>query len=288
MKLSKTTIQNLMRLCNGESVAASALRKDIADNLLQEDLLTVRAQGSRRTMRAVDCLALKRYVEDNYTKIDIDEVLTVNDKNKDMTRARLAMTTGDSKILGVRSCPGFPVNSYIPIRCCLHGNELVVCPPMGSFMFIADWKEFGIEEDVVVVGIENMENFRNVCMQRYLFESVLGSDAKLLFVSRYPQSTDLRLWLQTIPNRYIHFGDFDLAGINIFLTEFHKYLGQRSSFFIPKDIDERLCNGSVYRYNNQYARFHSLRCDEIQELQALIDLINKCHRCYDQEGYINK
>jgi hypothetical protein len=108
----------------------------------------------------------------------------------------------------------------------------------------------------------------------------------LLFVSRYPQSSDLRSWLQAIPNDYIHFGDFDLAGIHIFLTEFHAYLGERSSFFIPSDIEQKLANGSLERYNAQYLKFKYLTTD-IPLLQHLIDTINTYHRCYDQEGYIN-
>jgi 8-oxo-dGTP diphosphatase len=108
-----------------------------------------------------------------------------------------------------------------------------------------------------------------------------------LFVSRYPQSKDLRKWLQGITNRYVHFGDFDLAGINIFLTEFQQFLGARSSFFIPSDIEKRLQIGSQDRYNNQLSRFRDLKCDE-NRIQAIIDLINKYHKCYDQEGYIMK
>ena len=121
--------------------------------------------------------------------------------------------------------------------------------------------------------------------QRQLFEKEIGN-VPLLFVSRYPQSTDLRKWLQDIPNKYVHFGDFDLAGINIFLTEFHKYLGDRSTFLVPSDIAQRLAKGSQVRYNNQYDKYHTLRCD-IPYLQSLIDLINQYHRGYDQEGYIN-
>ena len=79
--------------------------------------------------------------------------------------------------------------------------------------------------------------------------------------------------------------DFDLAGINIFLTEFHKYIGNRSSFLIPSDIKRRLENGSTKRYDNQWKKFNSLKT-EITELQILIDLINTSHKCYDQEGYI--
>ena len=101
-----------------------------------------------------------------------------------------------------------------------------------------------------------------------------------------PQSTDLRNWLLGIPNKYVHFGDFDLAGIHIFLTEFYKHLGGRSSFLIPSDIELRLSKGSSARYNEQYEKYHTLSCD-ISNLQSLIDFINKYHHGYDQEGYIN-
>ena len=153
-------------------------------------------------------------------------------------------------------------------------------------MFITEWQQFSIPEDVVVVNIENMENFRLIRQQRALFSSVLP-EKRLLFVSRYPQSSDLRSWLQTIPNNYVHFGDFDLAGVNIYLSEFHKYLGDRSSFLIPDDIEERLQHGSSERYRDQYEKYKKLSSD-ILSLQQLINMIHKYHKCYDQEGYINK
>ena len=281
MKISKTLITTLQRLMKGESVAASTLRKDFVETLKEEGLLTVQTHGSRRTFRAVDILALKNFLQARY-----EELRTIGDEmpNCFKTRSELAAETGNSKLVKVRSCPGFPVNSYEPITCSLCGNVFVVNPPDGSFVFIDDWKHFVIPEEVVVVGIENMENFRMIRRQRSLFESVLG-DKPLLFVSRYPQSTDLRNWLQGIPNKYVHFGDFDLAGIHIFLTEFYKYLGDRSTYLIPSDIEQRLSKGSSTRYNEQYDKYHTLHSD-IPNLQFLIDLVNKYHRGYDQEGYI--
>lgn len=143
------------------------------------------------------------------------------------TRSEQAAETGNSKLVTARSCPGFPVNSYEPIICCLNGKELVVNPQEGTFLFIADWQSFAIPADVTVVNIENMENFRLIRRQQSLFASALAGK-QLLFVSRYPQSSDLRTWLQTIPNQYVHFGDFDLAGIHIFLTEI-----QNTSAHVP-------------------------------------------------------
>ena len=278
MVLSKTQTDLLQRLVSGESVAASSLRKDVAAELLDEGLLTVITHGSRRSYAAIDTEALRKFAESHYGGFSF--------VGKDgLTRAEMASETGNSKLVMVRSCPGFPVNSYEPIACTMNDREFIVNPGDGSFVFVADWQKFKIPEDVIVVGIENMENFRMIRQQRGLFEQIIGSQ-RLVFVSRYPQSSDLRSWLKIIPNRYIHFGDFDLAGINIFLTEFNSYLGNRSSFLIPLDIEERLAKGSKERYNDQYQKFKSINSN-IPDIQHLIDLINKYHRCYDQEVYIN-
>jgi hypothetical protein len=282
MKISKTLINTLQQLIDGESIAYSTLRKDFAETLLAEGLLTVQTHGSRRTFRAIDTIALKNFIQIHYEEL---RTLGDNDLKSYATRSEQAAETGNSKLVMVRSCPGFPVNSYEPITCSLSGNEFVINPPESSFVFIDNWQQFAIPERVIVVGIENMENFRMIRHQRKLFESVLG-DVPLLFVSRYPQSKDLRNWLMGIPNKYVHFGDFDLAGIHIFLTEFYKYLGNRSEFLVPSDIEQRLAKGSPVRYNKQHGKYCALRTD-IQYLQLLIDLINKYHRGYDQEGYID-
>jgi len=293
--LSKSLIMALQRLVQGERVAASMLRADVASELLGEGLLTVQAHGSRRTYRAINAQALRQFLVARYDELRALEengpFATHEPHNtgtyasdEPPTRARQAAATGNSKLVRVRSCPGFPVNSYEPLACWLGGRPFVVQPPAGSFVYVDDWCSFTIPADVVVVGIENMENFRMIRQQRLLFEACIGPD-RLLFVSRYPQSTDLRSWLQGITNRYVHFGDFDLAGIHIFLTEFRRFLGQRASFLIPPDIGRRLAEGSTERYNDQYARFARLTID-IAPLQHLIGQINDCRRCYDQEGYI--
>lgn len=270
---------SIQALISGEQVASSKINCKLLDELMVEGLLLLVAHGSRKSYRARDIEALKRYL------IDKDENYRMLDVTSKDSRASMAAETGNSKLLTIRSCPGFPINSYKSIECSLNGESFVVNPPEGSFVFIDNWKHFVIPEDIVVVGIENMENFRMIRHQRELFESLLG-DEQLLFASRYPQSTDLRNWLLTIPNKYVHFGDFDLAGIHIFLTEFHKYLDDRSTYLIPSDIEQRLSEGSLTRYNEQYDKYHTLQCD-IPYLQSLIDIINKHHRGYDQEGYIH-
>ena len=146
-------------------------------------------------------------------------------------------------------------------------------PVQGTSIFIEDYEHFRIPDDVVVVGMENGENFQRIREQQYLF-----ADLTVLFVSRYPQSTDLRTWLQMIHNRYIHFGDFDLAGIDIFLRE-------RSEFFIPADVEERLKNGNRKLYDVQYARYKFMDIMD-ERLLPLVEMIHRYGKGYEQEGYI--
>lgn len=276
---------SIQALLAGEQVAGSKLNSKLRDELLAEGLLLVTSHGSRNSYRARDTEALKRYL------IDKDESFRMLEIDVSDSRASMAAETGNSKLAMVRSCPGFPVNSYEPIECSLDGKPFVVNPQEGSFLFVAEWEKFTIPEDVVVLGIENMENFRMIRKQRTFFEKYLQThqlSKRVLFVSRYPQSTDLRRWLFAISNYYLHFGDFDLAGVNIFLSEFQQYLGkERSSFLIPDDIETRLKSGSRKRYDEQYFRFKGITSD-VCELQQLIDLICRERKAYDQEGYILK
>lgn len=285
MKVTKGLIDKLIALKSGKSLPYSGLKGEWVEEMIRDGILVSSSKGSKRTLKAVDGEAFAKAitrVDERLSDLELMRKVFIPGAH---VRAEQASESGNSKLVSTRSCPGFPVNTYDSIACMLNGKEFVVNPANGSFLFISDWQSFTIPQDVVVMGIENMENFRMIRLQRNLFAQCIGS-RRLLFVSRYPQSNDLRSWLQTIPNRYIHFGDFDLAGINIFLTEFHAYLGDRASFLIPSDIEQRLPNGSMERYNNQYAKFKHVT-SEIKELQSLIDSINKHHRCYDQEGYIN-
>lgn len=275
---------SIQALISGATVAGSKLSKGLLTELMNEGLLQITTHGSRKSYRARDIEALKRYL------IDKDENYRILEVEECESRSSMAEDTGNSKLVMVRSCPGFPVNSYEPVDCSLGDKRFVVNPQEGSFVFVTDWEIFTIPDDVTVIGIENMENFRMIRKQRHLFEEYLHRHRlpqKALFVSRYPQSSDLRKWLTSISNKYLHFGDFDLAGIHIFLSEFLKYLGEeRTYYLIPDDISSRLKHGSTKRYDEQLLRFKEIHT-AIAELQQLIDLINRERKGYDQEGYIN-
>lgn len=282
MSLTLKQIRNLQALLKGETLAWSAINNELLQLLIDEQLVTIKTHRSRKTIYTHDADNLQSFLEQYF------EELRSFDWSKDAisiasSRAELAADSGNSKSVMLRSCPGFMVNSFDPIPARLGDREIVIAPVEGTMLFVADWEHFAIPENVLVVGVENMENFRRVREQRQLFPT----NQPLLFVSRYPQSTDLRQWLTQIPNKYLHFGDFDLAGMHIYDTEFYKHLGERASFFIPDDIEARICKGSAERYDDQYMKFKSYMPSDAR-LVSLLTLINRYHRCYDQEGYIKQ
>ena len=290
MRLSDGLLRKIRQLLAGAAIPASSLNADWVDMLVEEGVLVREFQKSRKRYRISDRNAFVAALEDIDERFRNADFLEGNPESLAASRSLQAAETGDSKAVTCRSCPGFPVNSYEPIVCQLQGHEYIIAPEPGTFAFISDWRNFRIPEDVTVIGIENMENFRLIREQRPFLDALTGG-GPILFVSRFPQSKDLREWLKGINNRYIHFGDFDLAGVSIYETEFAVHLrsidgnSERCSLFIPGDVEERLRNGVRKRYDDQLPKCSSLSSPE-PDVQRLIDLIHRHRRGYDQEGYI--
>ena len=292
MRLTEGLLKKICRLLQGEALSASTLKGDWIDALVGEGILKMEFNGSRGRCRISDRDAFLSALADIDERFRTPDFLYGDRESLASDRGTQAANTGNSKIVRSRGCPGFPVNSYEPIVCRLNGHEYVVAPEPGTFLFISDWRSFEVPADIVVIGVENMENFRLIREQRPFLDSLVEGK-QILFVSRFPQSKDLREWLVSIPNRYIHFGDFDLAGVQIYEKEFAMYLRngaegrERCSMFIPSDIEERLRFGVRVRYDDQLAECQAITSPDAAVCQ-LLALIRKYRRGYDQEGYIHR
>lgn len=247
-----------------------------------------RSSGSRRALRVVSPIAFDAFLKGR----GLDPAYlaeTLESMHDPDSRARLVQLTGDSKVVPVRSCPGFPVNVVAPLRVLVGQRKILLCPCPGTFLYVSDFQHFRIPRETLVVGVENMENFRLPERQAQLMDQIReqhGGEPPLLLVSRYPQSRDLITWLRAIPNRYVHFGDFDLAGIHIYQSEFYQHLGpERAFFFVPDDIEDRLSRGSADRYETQLRKFGRLAVQDAR-LKPLVALIHRFRKGYDQEGFI--
>lgn len=288
MKMTAAFAEKLMRLSKGEALPSSSLKGKWITRMLSDGILVVSTKGSRKSYRACDEQSFTNYLAACLDIRDLEAYRSLLLKDE-ASRACQVKVTGNSKTRPRRTFRGFLVNCYSPVPITINGKSTTLLPPEGTFVFIYDYKTLAVPDDIIVVGVENAENFRYIREQKRLFESCFPKGAQLLFVSRYPQgqSRDLMDWLLGIPNQYIHFGDLDLAGVHIFLSEYYKYLGERASFLIPKDYRQRLSAGSRERYEAQYAKFRKMEMAD-DRLRPLVECIHQYHRGYDQEGFIGE
>lgn len=282
--LSQPVIEKLRQLTSGETVPSSAFKGPIVEEMLWEGAIVALVHGSKKVWRTATLTSVAEFLERRYEIRDLDAYAAAQ-RGEMPVRSAQVRALGNSKAAPARSMKGFLVNSYQPVYATLRGRDFVVAPPNGSFAYIYDFWTFTIPSFVTVVGVENAENFRKAWRHRDLFRKL----EPVLFVCRYPASGDLLRWLQGISNRYVHFGDLDLAGVSIYLSEYYAKLGSRASFFIPADARERLAQGSRERYDTQLARYGKLGRTESPadpRVQPLLDLIHAMRRGYDQEGFV--
>lgn len=278
-KLTSNQALILQRLISGDNLSWSSIPEWIRNILLEEELISISVAGSKKTIRAHNPKSLEKFIRTSFTNgASLNE--WSSHYNSEMTRSKLVKITGDSKSTSIRTFSGFMLDCIEPIQIFNGNTSILLGSTPGISYYIQNPELFSIPNNVIVVGIENAENFCNLKKQAKLFD-----DMTCIFVSRYPQNASLYRWLERIPNKYLHFGDFDLAGINIYQSEFYSRLQERASMLVPKDIEQRLMNGNTDLFDKQYAKFKSMTIKD-KRLQSLYDMIMKYHRCYEQEGYI--
>ena len=284
MKIPVSIAEKLMMLCKGEKIPASKMRHSLINEMLDNGILRKQIQGRNKSL--IYCLeqqSINDYMQNHYGISDLQNYINILN-NTEIIRSDAIAVSSDSKLKKIRTFKGFLINCYHPIQATINGKSIILNPSEGTFQFIYDFESFTIPDDVTIVGVENPENFRYIERLKYLFANI-----KPLFVSRYPQSQskDLVKWLQAVPNNYLHFGDFDFAGIGIYLNEYKKYLGDKAQFFIPENIEYLFENyGNKKLYDYQKSHVDTKAISEIGLLK-LIPMIHKHKKGLEQEIFIN-
>lgn len=280
MKLSLKIAKVLVQLINGESIPNSLAKAKLIDDLVAENII-YRKGKHKKSLELINEKGLHIYLANQLQINDVYSYISLKE-NPNATRAESTKITTNSKVSKERAFKGFLVNSYTSITAELNNKQIIINPQKGSFIFIYDYESFKIPKEVTVVGVENSKNFSQINNQKYLFNKI-----NPLFISRYPQnqSKDFIKWMKSIPNNYVHFGDFDIAGIGIYINEYKKHLSEKATFFIPENIKSDIKKGNRERYDKQQINF---KLDHIQEPKVLdlIELIKKEKKGLDQEYYI--
>lgn len=283
MNLSLTIAVQMQQMLYGVELPSSKVKHIVINKLIEDGLVHVRQVGRTRQMYSIRNVgAFKSYLNNQFSIGDLQKYIELL-SSKDLTRAEAVAISSNSKLKRIRTFKGFLVHSYEPVKAFLSGNPISINPEEGTFTFIYDYDLFVPDQIVTIVGIENPENFRWVAKQKNLFRYL-----QPLFVSRYPQSNDLIKWLCAIPNCYLHFGDFDFEGINIYLSEYKKYLGEKASFFVPEGIDEMIqIKGNRDLYNKQLHLKPNTVLIEEQPIKDLLNSMDNYKKVLEQEYLIS-
>ena len=288
MKYSAKTIRMLIRLRDGDAVNEGEFRsgqmKEVLDALTRQNALSfVRIGRSRGAYKAI--------TPERFTAACVDYDRTLSDleaalglaENEISSRADKVALFGNSKQDGAdRTVKGFTILGDRDLIVRYQKREYILNPTTG--LHIIDRSALALPEQVTIIVVENAE-----CLYDLRWIPNVGlppENGPYVILCRFPICEEAKRWLETIPNRILYFGDFDLAGIRIYETEFKRRLGDRISFVVPVDIESRIQrSGNPALYSKQVNEgFANLKSDS-GELTELISLIHSLQSTYEQEGY---
>lgn len=264
-RLSKNTVKALITLLNeGELKVRELPDKTLADRLVSSGCLK-RERITKSSSRFV-------LINENGLRIccaDYDERL------KDIEGFFAALESGDTRMkpseeiakygrdhLGKRNLwRGFFLKSNTPFMISYNGIPYTIGPDNPFLVEKAEALEFDCRSCALWV-VENYE-----CFQDLSWMTLYPCSERLsLVICRWPASRVAREAYGKWPVAEKHyFGDLDLAGINIFQTEYADILGE-DSFFVPDSFKKDIRHGSSSLFQKQQKFKHiSGRSVRIQE-----------------------
>ncbi len=281
MKVNKHDLLNIKTLIECETITERKFKnQEIVVQLKLNGAVTSSQKRSRKYIDLVNeeniFLFLRNYdylidsVEelDNYIEIFFD---------KKVPRDTIQQYHNNSKAKISKSMHGLYLSSLQKLDVKLDGNTISILPNDGLGYFFFHTQKVEISKSTVIVGIENYQVVWFAKRYAEFFDK-----PNILFVVTTPYMLE---WISSLENEYIHFGDYDLAGVNIYLNKVLPRLlkSKKYSMFIPKNIEqfiEKHGNSELYENQKQYK---NLRTDDA-DITHLVEIITRLKKGFEQEG----
>ena len=233
---------------------------------------------SRFEIILVDSSSFNLYIKSKFNIVDLNKYL-LNLQNPMATRGEMLTVSLDDKVKSINPFDGIYISSYDNIEISIDGQVTKLNNLNGSAMFISKSCNLEISKEILVVGIENAENLLFILQQIEYFSEM---KQKKVFIYRNKFMLD---WLEKNENDYLHYGDFDFAGISIYKSEILPRVKTNRRFFIPSNIEELLNKGQSDLYYKHYAyKVNIMGIDD--DLDKLIILIDDYKKTVRQEFLI--
>ncbi len=244
----------------------------------------VYVSGKPQQIYLNDTNALLGVIKANGYKVDSikDIEYFIKQEQEPKSRAEIAKNYSNTKRIKSKSFNGLMVAVLAKLKILYNAKKEYFYPMYGTGLFLHYTSKLELEEDIIVVGVENPQVVWEISKYRYLFDE----NKKYFFLSISEYKTNYQYeWLESFKGEYIHFGDFDLAGINIYLNTIVPRLKncKKHSFLIPENIYEIIKEKKHTKdYSNQ-TRFQNIKSKKDLELQKIITFINQNKQTLEQE-----
>ena len=281
-ELSISFLRCLYRLSLGEELKAGEISsKSLLKKFIDDGLIKVMAiSKQRRVYICPNPQGLSNYLRAQYEILSLESFIEQKEGNRSDGQQSL-QAIKSTKAFREKGLQGFFIKAY-DTKIFIDEEEIPTTP-QGIELFIHQPEKLRLSPDAVVLGVENPECFVKFKELRGLF-----SEKELVVVMRY-MSLSPNKWLSSIPNPYLHFGDFDPAGISIYINEYRNKLpDKKCNFFIPANIEDLIKQyGSTSLYDKQSNQLTSWNTSDYPELQHLVHVINKYRMGLEQERLLS-
>lgn len=201
---------------------------------------------------------------------------------KPISRDEIVAHYSDTKRVESKSFNGLMVSTLERLEVKCNATKQYLYPMEGAGLFIHYTSELELDDDVILVGVENPQVVWYINKYRHLF-----SDNKrylFLSISEYKTSYQYK-WIESFKGEYIHFGDFDLAGISIYLNTIVPKLNncKSYSYLIPDNIYTILKEKKHKKDYSKQTMYLNIESQNDQKLQQLIFFIKNNKLTLEQE-----
>ncbi len=281
-KISRSFASNLLRLIDGEMLPASAFGNRRQLKQLEEDRAVVRmvTGRNRASIRCADPIALENYLRLHFGITDLETYIKLLDQETRDGEDSLQATTS-TKTFRRKGMQGFFIKAFSTQ---LHvGGRALDALPDGVEYFVHEPAALHVPSSALIVGVENPECFVKIDRLIHRFPQ-----KELVVVMRYHSLSPVE-WLKTIENHYLHFGDFDPAGIAIYCNEYLSRLGEeRCRFWVPPEIVSLMnAHGRPDLFDRQHQLWPPRIPFKQAELRNLVALITQQGKGFEQEQVLN-
>jgi hypothetical protein len=283
MKIGKLDFKIIKKLLNEKSIVRA---KNFTEKPIIKKLsLNGSIELERKTAQRYNITLLKEENIFTFFRSMGYHILTIDDIDKyieeviesNPSRDTIQQWTESTKYISSPSLKGlhFSPLDNLDIKINNELVSLVSVNGLGYFFFYTE--DIKITKETIVVGVENYQ----VIWFAKKYKEFFPSDS-ILFVVR---NQFMREWIETLENEYIHFGDYDLAGINIYINDIAPRLKKckKYSMFIPPDIDFLIEEYGDRGLFEKQKRYQSIDVKD-RDVFALKEIILKHKKGLEQEG----